>query len=137
MIPSSVILFKFIIRFLRKRRIKAMTPGDRSGAVFKESVEGLTQSHYTDETFSREFLAEKLNMSVSELSRKFKREMGTTFPDYLNRKRLDQAKHLLVSTNKKIFEIAFEVGYSNVEHFNSVFKRYEKMSPNRFRVKRN
>jgi AraC-like DNA-binding protein len=132
-ILTTIILV--LIRILRKRQKIEISSEDRSAVVFKQSVDGLIQSHYTDESFSREFLAEKLNMSVSELSRKFKREMGTTFPDYLNMKRLGQAKHLLINSDKKIFEIAFEVGYSNVEHFNSVFKRYEKMSPNQFREK--
>lgn len=49
--------------------------------------------------------------------------MGISFNSYLNSIRLKYVGALLVSTDKAIYEIAFESGYNSVEYFRQVFKK--------------
>lgn len=68
--------------------------------------------------------------NVSELIRK---HSNLTFRQYLNKVRLEEAKRLIRSTDWQISQIAFEVGYNNIQHFNRVFKDYTSFTPKEFR----
>lgn len=57
------------------------------------------------------------------LSRLFKDETGIKFVVYLNNLRLKHALRLLETTNLKVYEIAEQVGYSNLSYFSTVFKK--------------
>jgi AraC-like DNA-binding protein len=127
-----------LIEVLRRKKIKLrgkVEPEKDPVQALKKEIKQIIESNYQDQDFSSKSLAGQLNWSPVELSRKFKMIMGTTFPDYINTLRIGKAKKLLKETDKKIFEIAYEVGYNNIEHFNSMFKRYEKISPTYFREK--
>ena len=53
--------------------------------------------------------------------------------DYLMQLRMKKAKEYLVSTNKKIVEIATLVGFGDCRYFSTVFKKYEGVSPSNFK----
>jgi len=84
-------------------------------------------------------IAQKFGFSESYLSRKFARETGVRFVDYITLLRLEKAKKFLITTNMKMTEVSEKVGYANVEHFSRVFKKYIGVSPiiykNSIRVK--
>lgn len=63
-----------------------------------------------------------------------KKYTQTSFKQYINRLRIEKAKALLTSTNLSISDIAYECGYSNVSHFNRVFKTQQEVSPQEFRL---
>jgi len=63
----------------------------------------------------------------------FKRVTGTNFTDYLSRIRIEKAKNLLLNPNLRISEIAFEVGFQSLTHFNRIFKRHTGFAPSRYR----
>ena len=63
----------------------------------------------------------------------FKRETGLTFTAYLSRQRIATATHLLTNSNLRVSEIAFEVGFQSLTHFNLVFHRIVGESPTKFR----
>ena len=63
----------------------------------------------------------------------FKRVTGVNFTDYVARVRVEKAKNLLFNPNLRISEIAFEVGFQSLTHFNRVFKRVTGQSPSRYR----
>jgi AraC-like DNA-binding protein len=56
-----------------------------------------------------------------------------TFKQYLNDIRIKAAKQLLVKSDRTIAEIAFEVGYNNIPHFNRVFREIVGDAPGNFR----
>jgi two-component system response regulator YesN len=66
----------------------------------------------------------------------FSKEVGVTFNSYVNQKRIDEAKKLLVNEDIKIYDIADRVGYSDVDYFSRKFRSIEGMSPADYR-KRN
>lgn len=68
-------------------------------------------------------VAAHAGLSAEYLSRLFKEETGVKFVVYLNNLKLKHALHLLETTNLKVYEVAEQVGYSNLSYFSTVFKK--------------
>lgn len=66
-------------------------------------------------------IAQRLNMSVSKLSRLLQAEQ-TTFSDILKNTRMTQAIYLLLSANYPVSEVAYRCGYQSHSKFSAVFK---------------
>lgn len=79
--------------------------------------------------------AEVSQVSSSYLSLIFKQETGVNFSSYLTDYRMEIAKKMLVTTNKKIYEIAEEVGFSSPYYFSKVFKEYTGMTCKEYKDK--
>lgn len=74
-------------------------------------------------------VASHVGLSPEYPSRIFKKETGINFVVYLNNIRLKHALDLLENTNLKVYEIADNVGYSNLSYFSTVFKKNFGMNP--------
>jgi AraC-like DNA-binding protein len=74
-----------------------------------------------------------LNVSTFHFCRTFKQTTGLTFVEYLNRVRIENAKGLLHKSDLRISEIAYEVGFQSITHFNRVFRKLAGHSPTMFR----
>lgn len=86
------------------------------------------REHY-EENISRNTLADLVHFCPEYVGKAFKKQMGISINDYLNKLRINKAKNMLVSTNYKIIDIALMVGFENMPYFSSVFKKYEGISP--------
>lgn len=95
----------------------------------KESVK-----KYFNEDLQLSSLASELNISLSHLSRKFKKETGCGFKEYLQQIRIEESCRLLINTEYKIADIALRVGYLDIKYFNKVFRKYKMTSPSEFRI---
>lgn len=82
---------------------------------------------YMEENYSEPLalsdVAAHVGLSAEYLSRLFKDETGVKFVVYLNNLRLKHALRLLETTNLKVYEVAEQVGYSNLSYFSTVFKK--------------
>lgn len=74
-------------------------------------------------------LAKRVDMSVNNFMRVFKRETGTTVRKYYLKKRLERAKTLLKIMDNSIEEVAFHTGFANRYSFSKAFKSYTGSSP--------
>lgn len=92
---------------------------------------GEIRLHYA-EKLSVETISDKLGVSSSYLSRKFKEVTGQTFLDFLNKYRVQQAVSLLETRTYRISEISEATGFSDYKHFCAVFKKYTTKSPTKF-----
>jgi len=92
--------------------------------------------HYVNPELSVVTIEKQLQVSKNKLSETLKKETNLSFKQYLNSIRVLEAKRLLSETNLSISETAYQVGYSNVSHFNRVFKSLENCSPSFFKEKR-
>ncbi|MGN8645921.1 response regulator transcription factor [Gracilibacillus sp. HCP3S3_G5_1] len=97
----------------------------------KEAMDYIDQ-HY-DEELTLKKVANQVHLNPSYLSALFKEELEATFSEYVTRKRIQEAKKLLLSTDLPIAEIAEKSGYQTSKYFIKLFKQYEKMTPNSFR----
>ena len=78
-------------------------------------------------------LADELYMSVSSLSRMFKKQTGTYFVDYVNQLRVRYAAKEIAYSTENITKIAMDCGFSNLSMFNKVFRSIYKISPSEYR----
>lgn len=85
------------------------------------------------EPLSRAEIAAEVGFSENYLTDLFRREIGITPWDCLNRFRVQRAAQLLVETERTISFIAQEVGYDDPAYFSRVFKKYIGLSPRDFR----
>jgi AraC-like DNA-binding protein/ligand-binding sensor protein len=63
----------------------------------------------------------------------FKRHTGMNFTEYVSRLRVDRTKELLANPNLRISEIAYEVGFQSLTHFNRIFRKLEGQAPTAYR----
>ena len=77
--------------------------------------------------------AAEFNLSPNYFGDLVKRELHITAQDYLHDKIMSAAKHLLLTTNMTVGEIAEELGFAYPNHFTRMFTRYEGTSPLKFR----
>ncbi|GMQ57373.1 hypothetical protein AN1V17_17680 [Vallitalea sediminicola] len=82
-----------------------------------------------EKTISLTSVAEQLDVNSTYLSRIFKNETKMNFTDYLAAIRIDNAKSLLSSTNKKIKDIAKLCGFYDYRYFCKIFKKIVGLSP--------
>jgi AraC-like DNA-binding protein len=78
-------------------------------------------------------LVREANLSQNYLSRLFRQRYGVTLQHYLLLRRIEVARHLLLSTNDRIKEVGIRVGLPDPQHFNKQFRRVTGMSPGHFR----
>ncbi len=81
-------------------------------------------------------LAEINNVSASYLSTLFKKETGETLTDFVNGRRIKQAKNLLKTTNLQIQTVAQHCGILDVHYFSKMFKKYVGLTPKAYREKK-
>ena len=78
-------------------------------------------------------IARALNMSPFHFCRTFKQTTGRTFVEYLSHVRVERAKILLRDRGLRVSEIAYEVGFQTLTHFNRTFRKLVGCSPTEYR----
>lgn len=73
-------------------------------------------------------VAKSIGVSNTYLSTLFKREIGQSFVDYINHKKVDKGKELL-QQGKLVYEVSDLLGFENSTYFSKVFKKYQGISP--------
>ena len=104
-----------------------------------QELDRLMQEHklYKQNDLKLEMLAERLNTSKHFISQVINGVYHVNFFEYINLKRVEEAKQLLRSRPKaelNVIEVAYEVGFANKGTFNAVFKRLTGLTPTEFRA---
>jgi AraC-like DNA-binding protein/ligand-binding sensor protein len=89
-------------------------------------------AHQTDDLTLGQ-VARAVNTSTFYFCKIFRRVTGLNFTDYVSRIRIEKSRNLLLNRNLRISEIAYEVGFQSLTHFNRVFKRILGVSPTQYR----
>jgi AraC-like DNA-binding protein/ligand-binding sensor protein len=80
-------------------------------------------------------VAKAVNVSPFYFCKLFKKATGLNYVDYLSRLRVEKAKNLLLNPNLRVSEIAYEIGFQSLTHFNRVFKKVVGQPPMTYRRK--
>lgn len=92
---------------------------------------------YIEKNYSEDIslnnISSHIGLTPSYFSTFFKEHFNKSFVDYLNRIRIDKAKEMLITTQLTITEIGFKVGFNTIQNFMRVFKKYESISPGKYR----
>jgi len=93
--------------------------------------------YYIEHNYTRgltlEGIAPLFGYNSSYLGKIFSKKVGENFNSYLDHVRIEHSKELLLKQNMKVYEIAEEVGYRNVDYFHIKFKKYVGQTPAEFR----
>ncbi len=96
-----------------------------------------TALHYIHKNYasnlSLAMVADQIHLNPTYLSTLFKKETGVSFTQYVNNIRINEAKHLLSSTNNSILNIAIGTGFEDQSYFCKVFKRSTNVTPTQYR----
>jgi AraC-like DNA-binding protein len=121
------------------RRVRAIAAGGAilppyTGALVKKAI--LYFNQHAESHISRWKLADSVNVSEDYLSRIFRREMGFSLWEYLNRYRVHLAAELLIHTGDPISDIAMRTGFQDQAYFCRVFKNIYGKAPGQIRNSR-
>ncbi|MBE1444462.1 AraC family transcriptional regulator [Paenibacillus sp. OAS669] len=103
-----------------------ITPKPMDGKMTE--IIGYCNEHYR-KPLTLESVSSRFFISPYYFSRLFKRTTGFHFPEYINTLRIREAQRILREDHGKMIEVAEQVGYSSITHFNRTFKQVTGMAP--------
>ena len=101
--------------------------------MITRAKEFIKQNHAEELSLGQ--VAKAVNTSTFYFCKMFKKGTGLNFTEYVSRVRIESAKNLLLNPNLRISEIAYQVGFQSLTHFNRVFKKVVGESPTEYRGK--
>jgi len=101
--------------------------------VITKAKKFIEENHSED--LSLAGVAKAVNTSPFYFCKLFKKSTGINFTDYVSRIRIERARNLLLNPNLRVSEIAYEVGFQSLTHFNRVFKKVNGQSPSDYRAR--
>ncbi|WP_409345117.1 AraC family transcriptional regulator [Paenibacillus sp. MBLB4367] len=115
-----------ICRYIRESR-------SDSGKRLAEEITGYIEAHYPDPMLSLQSIADRFQLTPHYLSAFYKKHSGVNLADMMARTRVREAKRLLESESLTINQIAAQVGYANDAGLIRLFKKYEGVTPGKYR----
>lgn len=97
------------------------------------SITQYIENKISDSQLSSDMIAEKMKLNCVYLRRFFKEQNGITLWDFINMKRIEMAKNLLITTNVSIKNISLTCGYISISTFVRTFKKFSGMTPGHYR----
>lgn len=96
---------------------------------FYRSFMKVVMERYTDSELNVDDVAAALGLGSAQLSRKIKALTNYSPVEIIRNTRLKEARRLLVSTEKTVSEIAYEVGFSSPPYFSKCFRDFFHCAP--------
>ena len=107
--------------------------------IFNEKEQQLVSDviKYIYENYTKELtindVTEKFNITDTKLNKILMSYSGKRFIEFLNALKIDKACEMLLTTDKSVIDISFELGFNTVKTFNNNFSKLKNMSPTDFR----
>jgi AraC-like DNA-binding protein len=122
-----------LISYLRSIEPRAPVKGALPGPLLRRTREYIDAN--LDSPLSIEDMAETVGISTSHFSRSFRKAMGMPPHDYVLRRRVARARHLLMSTELRLADIALQTGFSDQAHFTNRFREQVGLPPRTYRAR--
>ena len=100
--------------------------------LLMERVMKAVNAHLSDSDFNVDMLTREVGISRAQLHRKMKEMTGLPVSEFIRNIRLEQAVRLLKEQKINVTQVAYAVGFSNVAHFSTVFRRQFGVSPSEY-----
>jgi two-component system response regulator YesN len=127
-------LYEIIDFFISQIDIVISAIGTTSSDTVIEDVLQYMNHHYTH-SIKLEAIAPLFGYNSSYLGKLFSKKVGENFNTHLDHIRIEQAKELLKNQDLKVYTVAENVGYSNVDYFHIKFKKFVGETPAEYRKK--
>ena len=97
-------------------------------------VEGEIRKNYAENLTLKE-LGKKYFVNSAYLGQRFRKKYGVSFKEFLNNYRIERAAEILLRTDDKIYLVAEEVGYRDLDYFINRFIQSKGCTPTTYRKK--
>lgn len=130
----SALIYSLLTELCLHRKRKEKDTENDCGSFVRSAIEYI-DGHF-GEDITLEELAELSGVTPEHFCKIFHRSMNMRPFEYVARRRIQEAKLLLETTDVPIADIGAAVGYRDKSYFGYVFRKYENVSPSQFRGKR-
>jgi AraC family transcriptional regulator of arabinose operon len=130
--PDSKILRNLFENFLRALVRQALHKTERLAPPGLLAIRSHVEQHFTEKLRLGD-LARRVGWSEPHLCSEFRRFFGIPVIQFVQQLRMNHACYLLRDHNRRIGEVAYGVGYSDLYTFSKMFKHYMGFSPKKFR----
>jgi len=100
--------------------------------LLMERIMKVVNDHLADSDFNVEVLTKEVGISRAQLHRKMKEMTGLPISEFIRNIRLEQAVRLLKEQKINVTQVAYTVGFSNLAHFSTVFRKQFGVSPTEY-----
>ena len=99
---------------------------------YEEQILAFLDQHFCEDIVFED-MAKEIGISYSYMRKLFLELTGDSLINYINNKRIQKAKQLLIENTLSVTQIASEVGYNNIQSFNRFFRKYEGVTPSSYK----
>lgn len=134
-ISNLELLLNYCMRFYDRQFYTRTNANKDFVAEFDSTLKAYFKSDKLEEMGlpSANYFGRQLNMSTNYLSDMLKKETGRGIKEHLDGFIVDKAKSILLNSNKKVSEIAYDLGFDYPQSFTRLFKNKTGMSPVEYR----
>lgn len=125
---TKTFLMQLIIAI--SKNIKKQSQNYATSLKIEKIIKYMNQNIHNRLTLSE--LSEMVQLSSTYLSRAFKEITGYSIIEFFNKMKIDKAKEMILEGDKKIKDIAQELGFTDEFYFSRIFKKIEGISPSEF-----
>ncbi len=100
--------------------------------VLMERIMKAINKNLADSDFNVDALTQEVGISRAQLHRKMKEMTGISTSEFIRNIRLEQAARLLREQKINVTQVAYTVGFSNLAHFSTIFRKHFGMAPSEY-----
>lgn len=128
----QMMLKRYLILCTRLFKVQEHYPSEKLESDIIREFNFLVEQHFKTKHSVSEY-AELLNKSPKTLSNLFSKISSKTPLQYIQERKMLEAKRLLHHSKLQIQEVAYEIGYDDIQTFSRFFKKKEGISPSEFK----
>lgn len=134
-VSTIELLLNYCSRFYGRQMITR----SQNNKVIINQTESILTHYFSTNTIQEQglptvkYLAEKVHLSPSYLSDLLKKETGKNAQEHIHFYLIEEAKNLLLNSEKNVNEIAYNLGFEYPQYFNTLFKKKTGRTPKEFR----
>jgi AraC-like DNA-binding protein len=129
-VEAIIDLMEMVAELIRNQRLETLKSVVLNHPLSKAL--DFIEAHY-QEPLTLTAVAKAAGLSVSRFAHVFKPQVGMSMTAYLSMVRVKWAEHYLTNSQLRVSEVAFQVGFGNLSHFNHVFRRATGLTPTEYR----
>ncbi len=103
-------------------------------AILMERIMKVINKNLADSDFNVEVLSQEVGISRAQLHRKMKELTGISTSEFIRNIRLEQSARLLKEQKINVTQVAYTVGFSNLAHFSTIFRKHFGVTPTEYAV---
>lgn len=105
--------------------------------LLMERIMKAVNKNLSNSDFNVDMLTQEVGISRAQLHRKMKEMTGISTSEFIRNIRLEQAARLLKEQKINVTQVAYTVGFSNLAHFSTIFRKHFGVSPSEYAESQN